>query len=368
MRTDAPRPLRHRLKALIGAVRLFLWQRRDTLQRSRASRRAVAVVVRNARGAHAWLGTPTVTLRLANMYSSESEIPEFRFFADEVARLSDGALRVRIVNGWTRARDRDEERTLLTDLAAGLADLGWVGTRAVGATFGLRALDPLEAPFLFDDAESVSRTLNSKVAAELASLVELSRLVGLVVLPGGMRRPLGLTRQLVTLSDWQGAVIRTHPSLVSDKTFRALGAEPVLRHAGELRRPRPAGIDGMDLHAHAIAQWGYAGYFTWNVPLWPRTVLLIANRHSVDRLGHDLRSVVNQAAESMRTWVASAIRGADEQERQAVPTQTQILLATPDELAELRRAVEPVYDDLRHDRIAAAVLHQLESTIASERQ
>jgi len=268
----------------------------------------------------------------------------------------------------TRDGDRDEERTLLTDLAAGLADLGWVGTRAVGATFGLRALDPLEAPFLFDNAESVSRALTIEVSAELASLVESSSVVGLAVLPGAMRRPFGLTRSLVRVSDWRGAVVRTHASLVGDKTFRALGAEPVLRHAGELRRPRPAGFDGMDLHADAIAQWGYAGYFTWNVPLWPRTVLLVANRRSLDRLGHELRSVVNQAAESMRTWVASGMRRADEHERRAVPTQTQIVLATPDELAELRRAVEPVYDDLRHDRIAAVVLDQLESTTASEPQ
>jgi len=37
------------------------------------------------------------------MYSSESDVGELRFFADEVARLSDGEVRVRIVSGWGRA-------------------------------------------------------------------------------------------------------------------------------------------------------------------------------------------------------------------------------------------------------------------------
>lgn len=296
------------------------------------------------------------------MYSSDAGVPELRFFAEEVARLSEGELRIRIVNGWTRAGDRDEERTLLTDLAAGLADLAWVGTRAIGATFGVRALDPLEAPLLFDSSEAVSRMLTGEVSSELSHHVECTGLVGLVVLPGALRRPLGLTRPLVTTSDWRGAVIRVHTSLVEEKTVRTLGAQPVLRHAGELRGPRPVGIDGMDLHADAIAQWGYTGYLTWNVPLWPRTLLLAANRDSHQRLGHDQRAVLDRAAQSTRDRVTSGISGADERERRAVPAETRMLAATPDELAELRRAVEPVHDELRRDPVAAAVLERLTSS------
>jgi TRAP-type C4-dicarboxylate transport system substrate-binding protein len=300
------------------------------------------------------------------MYSSEAGVPEVRFFAEEVARLSEGAVRIRIVNGWTRTGDRDEERTLLTDLAAGLADLAWVGTRAIGATFGVRALDPLQAPFLFDGIETVSRMLTGEVSSELVQHVERTGLVGLVVLPDAMRRPLGLTRPLVTTSDWRGAVIRVHTSLVEEKTVRTLGAQPVSRHADELRGPRPVGIDGMDLHAGAIAQWGYTGYLTWNVPLWPRTLLLAANRTSLQGLGRDLRTLLDRAAQSTRAWVASGIAGADERERRAVPTGTQLLAATRNELTELRRAVEPVHDDLSHDSVAAAVLERLTSGAARE--
>src|SRR5579863_6404269 len=119
MRNDTSLSLRHRFKAQIGAVRRLLWERRDGLRRSRSSRRMAAFAVRNARVVRRRRGGQPVTLRLANMYSGEGEIPEFRFFADEVARLSEGEFRVRIVSGWTRAGDRDEERTLLTDLAAG---------------------------------------------------------------------------------------------------------------------------------------------------------------------------------------------------------------------------------------------------------
>lgn len=123
----------------------------------------------------------------------------------------------------------------------------------------------------------------------------------------------------------------------------------------------------MDLHAEAIAQWGYAGYFTWNVPLWPRTLLLAANRRSLDQLGHDLVRVIDQAAGSMATSVMRGVSAVVEREQQAVPSGTKILMATPDELAELRRAVEPVYDDLRRDPVAATVLQQLESKTAEER-
>src|SRR3712207_6002480 len=75
-------------------------------------------------------------LTLANANGGDEDLA---YFADAVARESDGALRVKIVSGW-RAGQRHYEQGVLRDVRAGKADLGWVGSRAMGKA-GVQALD-----------------------------------------------------------------------------------------------------------------------------------------------------------------------------------------------------------------------------------
>jgi hypothetical protein len=293
------------------------------------------------------------------MYSGETAEPAMVSFAKGVARLSDGTVRVRIVSGWTRPGDLDEEGTLLADLASGLADLGWVGTRAVGATLGVRRLDALDAPLLFPNHDAVCSAVCGPLAGELAELPRRTGLLGLSVVPGAFRRPLGFGRALVSAADWRGAVIRMHKSLVEEATLRALGAEPVLRHARDLRGPRPAGIDGMDIHADAIGSWGYTGTLTWNVRLWPRTLLLVANRRNVKRFGIAVEALLRAAALQTATKVAADLRHGEADDLTAVPSATTILRAGREELAEIRHAVEPVYETLLADPDSRPILDRL---------
>src|ERR687891_2294116 len=71
----------------------------------------------------------TTVLTLANSVGSTNEL---QAFADEVAERSDGTIRIRFMNEW-RLGERDYEAGLIRDVAAGRADLGWVGSRAWGA-------------------------------------------------------------------------------------------------------------------------------------------------------------------------------------------------------------------------------------------
>src|SRR5438128_1373746 len=71
------------------------------------------------------------TLVVANAYGSVESLPELASFFSNAERLGAGRLRLVFVNGWASPADMDEERTVLEDLASGLADLAWVGVRAV---------------------------------------------------------------------------------------------------------------------------------------------------------------------------------------------------------------------------------------------
>src|SRR5687768_17005545 len=85
------------------------------------------------------------TLVLAN---GNGESDELKPFADAVARLSAGTLRIRFEDAW-RNGERRYEAGLIRDVAAGRADLGWAGSRAFDDV-GVRAFDALHAPLLID--------------------------------------------------------------------------------------------------------------------------------------------------------------------------------------------------------------------------
>jgi TRAP-type C4-dicarboxylate transport system substrate-binding protein len=73
-------------------------------------------------------------------------------------------------------------------------------------------------------------------------------LVGLGVLPGPMRKPLGAGRPLLEPADYAGLKFGVQQSRVADATMRTLGAEPVWFPSGdEINR-----FDGVEQHIASI--------------------------------------------------------------------------------------------------------------------
>ncbi|MDX6480514.1 MAG: TRAP-type transport system periplasmic protein [Gaiellaceae bacterium] len=297
------------------------------------------------------------SLVFANAYGSVKSVPELSGFFANVK--STRGLRLECVNGWTKPDDRDEERTVLEDVANGAADLAWVGARAVGAVLGIRSLEALHAPLLFPDETAVSRFLSSAPVEPLLTPLREAGLVGLALLPGGLRRPLGITAPLVSPDDWRGKVIRTHASLTGEAALRALGATPVLRSNAELSAGPPSGIDGVDLHTEALAGRGYSGWLTWNLPLWPRLVLLVANGARLERLSTEERTLLEGAGrEAQRQHVPS--------QRADIPAGVELVEASQDDLTRLREQLRPVYEEIRSTAEGERTLAQIERRLAGE--
>src|SRR5919107_531127 len=73
---------------------------------------------------------------------------ELQPFADEVARLSRGHVRIRFVNDYRNGQIEQEKR-LIDDVRAGKLDLGWAGARAFDVV-GDTAFEAFQAPLLID--------------------------------------------------------------------------------------------------------------------------------------------------------------------------------------------------------------------------
>lgn len=120
--------------------------------------------------------------------------------------------------------------------------------------------------------------------------------------------------------------------------------------------PAEARLDGLDAYEQQLGSiagnryYRQARFVTANLDLWPRPLVLFAGRDRWGSLTGEQRRVLRQAARNVMPAFADAARNDDR-----VATRTlcgagmKLLRANTAELADLRRAVEPVYATLERD-------------------
>lgn len=357
MEQSAPRIVRRelarRVRVALDWRRQLLW---DPIERS-ATRRALD-------GRTLWLTRSLqsrrrpIVLRFANPYRSRPV--EIEWFAEELERESEGALRVSFVDAWTGAGNRREETATVRAVLRDQTDLAWAGTRVFGC-LGVRSLDPLQTPLLLDDYAVLDAVCRDPVASEMLEPLAQLGLVGLVVLPGAQRKPFAFARCLLGPHDYNGAKLRIHESLIATATYHALGAEVVTLSRKQMAASPHRLIDGLDIHSEALGGWGLRGSLTFNVNLWPRTIALVASRRTYEWLETPEREALHAAA---ATTLRRALERLADQERRdwdALPTAVTPIYANDRDIDSLRECVEPIREELRANPTTSHFLERLES-------
>lgn len=293
-----------------------------------------------AGGARPTVKPPTTALTL--LTGDALWAPEY---AGAVERLSHGTMRIDVTVAGNRP---DYEARTVDSVRAGEWDLGAVGARVWDA-FGVTSFRALVAPFFVRSLALEQRVLTSPLAARMLAGLNRAGVVGLAVLPGPLRRPLGLSRALAGPSDYRGATIAIRKGGVARGTFRALGARVRAYVIGHL----PA-LDGAELDLNTIAENGYdakAHALTANVVYWPRPQTIFANQASFARLTSAQQQILRRAG---RVALAPELARVEKDEAVALAgicgrAIAKLLTASASQLAALRRAVQPVYADLQRD-------------------
>jgi TRAP-type C4-dicarboxylate transport system substrate-binding protein len=300
-------------------------------------------------------GQPVV-LTLA---SFNGETGELDGFTNEVQRLSGGTMRVDIRSGWRQGQVQFE-KGLIADVRAGKADLGVVGSRAWDAV-GVSSFRALDAPLLIGSYGLQDRVVRSPMIGQMLQGLGSLGLAGIGVLPGPLRKPLGITRPLLKPADYAGLRIGVQQSRVADATMRALGATPVwFAAAGPVTR-----LDAIEQQISSIQNNRYdkAGrYLTANVSWWPRPLVLFANGKAWAGLTPAQRRVLREAVTGDLAAETNLVRGNERTDTAILCRRgLRFLTASPAEVAALRRAVQPVYDQLERDPQTRRYIQQIEA-------
>jgi TRAP-type C4-dicarboxylate transport system substrate-binding protein len=285
---------------------------------------------------------------------------ELEGFAGEVQRLSAGTMRVDIEYRW-RFGQVTCENGLIGDVRAGKADLGVVGSRAWDSV-GVSSFRALGAPLLITSYALQDRVLRSPMIGQMLQGLRPLGLAGIGVLPGPFRKPLGVVRPLLKPSDYAGLRIGVQQSRVAAATMRALGATPVwFGPAGRI-----TGLDAIEQQISSIQgnQIDKAGkYLTANVNLWPRPLVLFANGKSWASLTPAQQGILRQAATVDLAPETQVLRDSEGTDTAILCRRGRLrfLTASPADLLALRRAVQPVYDQLQRDPQTRRYIQQIEA-------
>jgi TRAP-type C4-dicarboxylate transport system substrate-binding protein len=302
-------------------------------------------------------GRHPVVLTLANVNGSTGELDGF---TSNVWRLSHGTMRIDIKYRWRYGQVRPETG-LIGDVRAGNADLGVVGSRAWDSV-GVNGFRALGAPLLIDSYALQDRVLRSPMTGQMLAGLRPLGLAGIGVLPGPLRKPLGITRPLLKPADYAGLTIGVQQSLVAGATMRALGATPVWF---PVTWP-VTGFGAAEEHISAIQgnQYDRVGtYLTANVNLWPRPLVVFANGKAWAALTPAQRSILHRAVTGDVAAETNVVRGDERTDTATLCRRGRLrfLDASPADLAALRLAVQPVYGQLERDPQTRRDIRQIEA-------
>ena len=165
-------------------------------------------------------------------------------FKKEVEAASGGKLTIENLPNYTGG-----DAQLFDDVVGGAIEMGAVST-ATWDTKGSNVFQALQAPFLITDYGLAQTVEGGPIGTAMLTSPNgppKFKLVGLGIIEGGLRKPLGRTVALTNPAAFKGKKIRVAQSKVLAATITALGAKPVALPIGDVFTALENGtVDGME--------------------------------------------------------------------------------------------------------------------------
>ena len=270
-------------------------------------------------------------------------------FAARVAELSEGEITVEPVWRVGGNNTPNWDQAVARQVVNGELDMGNIPSRAFDI-LGVTNLRALNAPFLITSDELLDEVVASDMADDMLVGLEEIGLVGLALLPEGLRRTFGYDGALVGPEDYDGGVIRAPASATTAAVLEALGATTV---DDEIDPESQIGMESAYV-------WDPLGTATGNVVLFPKVNVLVVNDEVFARLNESQKEVLEQAALETLNWSVKSRVSETAAAEEWCANGGRVVTADGGALAALQHAVEPVYEDLRADQLTAELIDQIQ--------
>ena len=315
--------------------------------------------------------TASATLRLG--YVTTPQHPygiAVTAFKTEVEAATQGSVTVELIPNYTGG-----DTKLLDDASNGTVELAAVST-ATWDTKGVNVFQALQAPFLITNYGFDQSIIGGPVGTAMLESENGPKklgLVGLGILEGGLRKPLGAKVALKSPADFKGKKIRAPQSKVLSAALTALGAEAVPLPVGDVFTALQNGtVDGMEANLGLISTNKYnevAKFVTQDVNFWPFPAAVVINQAQFDKLSAEQKSAIqaagkNLAANSINVFLNPAPDATNFVADLCTKGLT-FAFAGADNQKALAEAAKPAYDEISKDSEVADFIKQIQDAKAS---
>ena len=282
--------------------------------------------------------------------------PTVEFFAEQVAELSKGSIRLDV--SWNAGEEyTDSEQAIARMVKSGALDLGWIGSRAWD-TEGVTSLQALQAPFLITNNKLLGAVVTSPMAGEMLAGLKAADVEGLGIVPDQLRHPVGFRKPLASVAAFKGARIRVPTSNASDALMRSLGAEPVHINGTAYQQAVSDGtLSGVDASL-GLAPALHGSILTGNLIFYSKVDTVVAGQGALDKLDSSQQEALRTAAQRTVAHVLEDLP-ATEDTGPFCSGGGRVVAATDRDIHALEAAAQPVYRQFEADPQTAAFITQI---------
>lgn len=261
-------------------------------------------------------------------------------FADEVAKLSGGKMKIRAVGAAALGSDIQMQQALI----------GGAQEMMVGSTATLVGITPemalWDTPFLFNSGEEADQVLDGKTGQAIMHKLEDKGLVGLVYWENGFRNLTNSQKPVTGPEDFSGLKLRVMQNNVFLETFQRLGANAVPLPFSELFTAlETKTVDGQENPYNTILSskfYEVQKYLSITNHVYSPWIVT-ASKKWWDGLSADERDVLLKAAAVSRDFERKDTRAeADKALAQLKADGMQVNTVSPEAVQKMRETIAPV--------------------------
>ncbi|NMG68028.1 DctP family TRAP transporter solute-binding subunit [Azoarcus indigens] len=266
-------------------------------------------------------------------------------FKQLVEERSGGKVKVEVYPNSTLYKDKEEIEALqlgsVQMLAPALSKFG---------PLGVREFEVFDLPFIFPNAEVLTRVTEGPVGASLLKKLETRGITGLAYWDNGFK-VMSANRPLREVKDMRGLKMRIQSSKVLEAQMRAVGALPQMLAFSEVYQALQTGVvDGTENTTSnywtqktsevqsdmTVSDHGYIGY------------AVITNKKFWDGLPPDIRALLEQAMKDSTRYVNEIAQQENDEalKKIAASGKTRVITLTAAERESWRQAMLPVHKEM----------------------
>jgi TRAP-type C4-dicarboxylate transport system substrate-binding protein len=258
--------------------------------------------------------------------------------------------------------NRDQDASMIELVRSGGVDIAVVRTASL-STAGAPGFAALQAPLLIQDQTTAERVAEDPIADEMLASLDQLDLVGLAVVPSGLRHPFGWYSPLIGVDDYTDAVINTRPGREVDMLFGALGSSTDHSVGQERTDAATNGtLNGVEVSLQLRFSVGPPLILTSNVVLYNKFDVVIVNRRFFNGLSTPQQAVLRNAIEAaIPKTLAGRATESDAFDAWCAETGNVAVAATASDIDDLKSAVAPMIADLEHDPFTKRAIDRIRS-------